>query len=135
MTEIQKFQPLFCLPILFEDDKVVIQKNNSKITIKDNIELIKKLIPLCDGYTNVINITKNLSDFEPNLIESLIIFLTKKSVIIDSRKQFWNFHNLTKFHDDFGCSLNQEEILNLQSRKVEESFDTEVIQLKATKNI
>ena len=121
MIKIQEIKPLLCCLPIIHTDKITFEIGNKKINIFEYNTELKEIFPYLKGFLSVKEITEKL-DFENlKLVGQLVAFLIKKNIVVDSRQQFWNFHNLTKYPDTFGIELTDQELSKIYDTRSQHS--------------
>jgi len=99
---------------LFSEKEIkTIKENNSKITDRDYIQLLKRNLYFKDCWIGFCSNNKNRE--LQKLLKSLIVFLKKEPITFDDR--WWNFDgldiNLKKKEEKVGVLKNKKDYINL----------------------
>ncbi len=100
---------------LFSEKEIkVIKENNSKITDRDYIQLLKRNLYFKDCWLGFCSDNKNRE--LQKLLKSLVIFLKKESITFDEK--WWNFDGLdinlkNKKEEKIGILKNEKDYINL----------------------
>ncbi|WP_054639947.1 hypothetical protein [Lactococcus fujiensis] len=107
------FYPIQVLPGIPSKNGIKFLGENEIEVIIDNANLIWNILSKCNGKTNVIDILKSLTNDSVNTLD-IISDLAEIGIIVDSRKQFYLFHELIKSPSKYFYDLTTEEIKQIE---------------------
>lgn len=101
-----------------DDDRMVFLGYDREITVSGCNDLLRELLPLCNGINRVEDILTNLKKkYEMSSLRETIKTLLRNEILIDSRYFYWVFHKRSMNPPLYFRELTEGQIAKIVSRK------------------
>lgn len=117
MSEKEMLPIIANIPIFVNNQCIRFLAIEDNVEIKsDNVEYLWKILGECNGRMSIENIAHKIG-IDYSIVSNLIEQLIEVGVLLDSRKQYLHFHEVSSYPTPYLCNLTKKEIEEYRQKR------------------